>query len=499
MRRLLLLALLASASRAAARSPRSASPTCSRARASSRRRRPTSARRAARQHPDRGRHPRHGVEHVLVGGAQRRRRRGAPDARDGLLQVARHVLDLRACASSSTRRSIPSPTGLWSRSPTPPWVPRSGARCAPASRSCRSTPAPTCGAASGSSPTSASRRRRRGARPASGWRRPACATRSASTTRSEQVAGDPLRGVRAARCARPAAASHTFALDVEDRNVAAPKLAAEIERGKADGVLGLGTGGSAAALDAKKLGGRAARVKIGTFDLTPEVLEAIKDGRILFAVDQQAYLQGYMPIVMLTQEARYGLFPSRGEVVATGPELRDARDRVARAPARGPRDPLAGQAARVDRGVERERRATGPAAERRADERHDSANSTARRRMRIAPSRCRRVEVPAAGPHEREPHRRARPLGLVGMPSVGRPPAAREAAARAGGGAEVDRLAARLAGLDREGVAAGPSGRGRDRGLAHPRWIRMRGQALEGSGVDPMRGSRGARSMLLSR
>ena len=67
-----------------------------------------------------------------------------------------------------------------------------------------------------------------------------------------------------------------FALDVEDRNEAAPKLAAEIERRKADGVLALGTGGTSAALDAKKLGGRSARAKIGTFDLTPEVLEAIK-------------------------------------------------------------------------------------------------------------------------------------------------------------------------------------------------------------------------------
>ena len=132
-------------------------------------------------------------------------------------------------------------------------------------------------------------------------------------------------GIRCAAFARAmrkaGARAHTFALDVADRNVAAPKLAAEIERRKADGVLGLGTGGSAAALDAKKLGGRSARVKIGTFDLTPEVLEAIKDGRILFAVDQQAYLQGYMPIVMLTQEARYGLFPSRGEVVSTGPNF----------------------------------------------------------------------------------------------------------------------------------------------------------------------------------
>jgi simple sugar transport system substrate-binding protein len=115
--------------------------------------------------------------------------------------------------------------------------------------------------------------------------------------------------------------SHVFALNVENRNEAAPVLAREIEKRHADGVLALNSGGALAALDAKKLGGRAARVKIGSFDLQPEVLQAIKDGRILFAVDQQAYLQGYMPIVMLTQDARYGLFPSRGQVVATGPNF----------------------------------------------------------------------------------------------------------------------------------------------------------------------------------
>jgi simple sugar transport system substrate-binding protein len=115
--------------------------------------------------------------------------------------------------------------------------------------------------------------------------------------------------------------SRVLPLNVENRNEAAPKLAAAIERRKADGVLALNSGGAQAALDAKKLGGRATKVKIASFDLQPEVLEAIKDGRILFAVDQQAYLQGFMPIVMLTQEARYGLFPSRGEVVATGPNF----------------------------------------------------------------------------------------------------------------------------------------------------------------------------------
>ena len=75
------------------------------------------------------------------------------------------------------------------------------------------------------------------------------------------------------------------------------------------------------ALETKKGGGRPTRAKLATFDLSPEILEAVKDGRMLFAVDQQAYLQGYMPIVMLTQRIRYGLFPSMGQTVSTGPSF----------------------------------------------------------------------------------------------------------------------------------------------------------------------------------
>ena len=41
-------------------------------------------------------------------------------------------------------------------------------------------------------------------------------------------------------------------------------------------------------------------VSLATFDLSPEVLEAIVDGKMLFAIDQQQYLQGYLPIVLLT-------------------------------------------------------------------------------------------------------------------------------------------------------------------------------------------------------
>jgi len=62
-------------------------------------------------------------------------------------------------------------------------------------------------------------------------------------------------------------------------------------------------------------------VKIGTFDLGPDILKAVIAGKIEFSVDQQPYLQGYMPIEMLALRARYGLFPAQGDVVATGPHF----------------------------------------------------------------------------------------------------------------------------------------------------------------------------------
>ncbi|RPI95939.1 MAG: LacI family transcriptional regulator, partial [Chloroflexi bacterium] len=34
--------------------------------------------------------------------------------------------------------------------------------------------------------------------------------------------------------------------------------------------------------------------------LSPEVLEAVQAGNMLFAIDQQQYVQGYLPIVYLT-------------------------------------------------------------------------------------------------------------------------------------------------------------------------------------------------------
>jgi simple sugar transport system substrate-binding protein len=48
------------------------------------------------------------------------------------------------------------------------------------------------------------------------------------------------------------------------------------------------------------------------------VLTAIEGGKIDFAIDQQQYLQGYLPIVLLTQRALHGVMPAIG-VLPTGP------------------------------------------------------------------------------------------------------------------------------------------------------------------------------------
>lgn len=58
-------------------------------------------------------------------------------------------------------------------------------------------------------------------------------------------------------------------------------------------------------------------IYFGTFDLSGEISAAIKDGSIDFAIDQQPYLQGYLPISFLTLYSRYGLIPSND--VNSGP------------------------------------------------------------------------------------------------------------------------------------------------------------------------------------
>jgi simple sugar transport system substrate-binding protein len=90
-----------------------------------------------------------------------------------------------------------------------------------------------------------------------------------------------------------------------------------------DGLITLGPAAAGPALAALRARGG---VVYGTFDLTTEVLAGIEDGRIAFAIDQQQYLQGYLPIVLLTHYLETLTLPGGGEVVRTGPGFVTADD-----------------------------------------------------------------------------------------------------------------------------------------------------------------------------
>jgi simple sugar transport system substrate-binding protein len=63
--------------------------------------------------------------------------------------------------------------------------------------------------------------------------------------------------------------------------------------------------------------------KLATFDLSGDVVKAVKAGEIEFAVDQQQYLQGYLPVVFLTLFNENANTVGGGLPVLTGPGFVD--------------------------------------------------------------------------------------------------------------------------------------------------------------------------------
>jgi len=83
-----------------------------------------------------------------------------------------------------------------------------------------------------------------------------------------------------------------------------------------NGIMALGPTGALPAIQAVQAAG--ADVQIATFDLSPEVLQGIQDGTVLFAIYQQQYEQGYLPIVLLTLYNRNGNTVAN-DIIMTGP------------------------------------------------------------------------------------------------------------------------------------------------------------------------------------
>ena len=77
-----------------------------------------------------------------------------------------------------------------------------------------------------------------------------------------------------------------------------------------NGILTLGPTSAHPTLAALRESGRSGDIHFGTFDLSGEIAKAIKSDVIAFAIDQQPFLQGYLPVIILTNLARYGVVPS---------------------------------------------------------------------------------------------------------------------------------------------------------------------------------------------
>ena len=104
-----------------------------------------------------------------------------------------------------------------------------------------------------------------------------------------------------------------------DPSEIASKVKAAIASNPAlDSIIALNAGlsGEASIAAVKETGSKA---RVATFDQSAGFLKAVAAGDAAFCIDQQQYLQGYLPVVFLANYAKYGLIP--GGNVPSGPNL----------------------------------------------------------------------------------------------------------------------------------------------------------------------------------
>lgn len=112
-------------------------------------------------------------------------------------------------------------------------------------------------------------------------------------------------------------------VELADPTGAQETIAGALSTRNPDGILTLGPTGAEPTLAALDEAGQLGEIAFATFDMSPRVLEEIDAGNMLFAIDQAQYLQGYLPIVLLTKYLETGAIPlgSVDRVMLTGPQL----------------------------------------------------------------------------------------------------------------------------------------------------------------------------------
>lgn len=112
-------------------------------------------------------------------------------------------------------------------------------------------------------------------------------------------------------------------VDINDLTGAQSTITSQLQTDETiDAVLTLNSAVAAVAVESVADAGSDAQ--IATFDLNQDVISGIQDGSIAFAVDQQQYEQGYLPVVMLKLYAENLNTVGGGQPVLTGPGIVDA-------------------------------------------------------------------------------------------------------------------------------------------------------------------------------
>lgn len=107
-------------------------------------------------------------------------------------------------------------------------------------------------------------------------------------------------------------------VDGTDDNAVQATITSKLQADKTvDGVLTLGGQYGIDAVAAVKESGSSA--KVATFDLNEDVLNDVKEGSILFAVDQQPYVQGYLGVTTLYLKSINGNDVGGGQPINSGP------------------------------------------------------------------------------------------------------------------------------------------------------------------------------------
>lgn len=112
----------------------------------------------------------------------------------------------------------------------------------------------------------------------------------------------------------------TLQVDGTQRSAVSDSVLAALQADEAvDGVLALNADVALGAVQAVDDSGR--EVQVGTFDLSSDLLAAVEDGSVAFAIDQQPYVQGYLGVQFLYLYAINGNEVGGGQPVNSGPAV----------------------------------------------------------------------------------------------------------------------------------------------------------------------------------